>query len=69
MEEKNRITNKKNTDVSDILSYTDIERRPPIQTDAADGASKNTKKRVILQLLKRSSLTAVDIYSEIRSTK
>ena len=38
-EENNIITNKKNNDVSDILSYTDIARRPPIQSDAADDAS------------------------------
>ena len=62
-------TIKKNNDVGDILSYTDIARRPPIQTHAADDASKNTKTNVIHQLPKRSSSTAVDIYSEIRSTK
>ena len=68
-EEKNIHTIKKNNDVGDILSYTDIARRPPIQKDAADDASKNTKTSVIHQLPKRSSSTAVDIYSEIRSTK
>ena len=39
LSEKRKEENKKNYNVSDVLSYTDIARRPPIQTDAEDDAS------------------------------
>ena len=56
-EEKSIITNKNNNDVGDILSYTDIARWQPIQSNAVDDASNTEimedKQALILIELKQ----------------